>query len=269
MQKTIVITGATDGIGLATTKMLLAEGHKVLMHGRNPQKLADAAASLDADGQNTEQYIADLSDLSEVVKLAGDIAKKHCGIDVLINNAGILKTQHTRTKDGLDVRFAVNTIAPFILTKELLPLLGSDSRVVNVSSAAAAPVNLAGLAGEETYDNAMEAYSQSKLAITMWTRSMASQAGNGDTVFVSVNPGSLLASKMVKEGFGIAGSDINIGADILCRAALSEEFANVSGQYYDNDSKRFAEPHADALNSAKVKAVVRKIEQIVSAALAK
>lgn len=269
MIKTIMITGATDGIGLATTKMLLAQGHKVLMHGRNPQKLADVAASLDADGQNIEQYIADLSVLKEVVKLADNISAKHTSLDALINNAGILKTQQTRTPDGLDVRFAVNTIAPFLLTKKLLPLLGSNSRVVNVSSASQSPVDLAGLTGDKTYENAMEAYAQSKLAITMWSRSMASQAGIGNTVFVSVNPGSLLASKMVKEGFGIAGADINIGADILCRAALSEEFASVSGQYYDNDAKHFSDPHADALDDAKVQAVVRNIEQIVSEALTK
>jgi NAD(P)-dependent dehydrogenase (short-subunit alcohol dehydrogenase family) len=267
MQKSIVITGASDGIGLATTKMLLDQGHRVLMHGRNPQKLADAAASLDAEGANTEQYIADLSELKNVVQLAKDISAKHSKIDVLINNAGVLKTKQTRTGDGLDIRFAVNTIAPFLLTEKLLPLLGSNSRVVNVSSAAAAPVDLAGLAGDKTFDNAMDAYSQSKLAITMWTRSMAALAGNENTVFVSVNPGSLLASKMVKEGFGIAGSDINIGADILCRAALSEEFANVSGQYYDNDAKRFADPHTDALDDATVKAVVTKIEHIVSQAM--
>ena len=269
MQKTIVITGASDGIGLATTKMLLDQGHRLLMHGRNPQKLADAAASLDAEGTNTEQYIADLSELKNVVKLAEDISARHSNIDVLINNAGVLKTQHTRTKGGLDIRFAVNTVAPFLLTEKLMPLLGTNSRVVNVSSAAAAPVDLVGLAGGNTYEDAMQAYSQSKLAITMWTRSMAAQAGNDDIVFVSVNPGSLLASKMVKEGFGIAGSDINIGADILCRAALSDEFANASGQYYDNDAKRFADPHADALDSAKVKAVVQKIEQIVADALGK
>lgn len=267
MQKTILITGATDGIGLATAKILLAQGHKVLLHGRNSQKLANVAASLDAGGENTEQYIADLSDLSEVVKLADNILAKHTHIDVLINNAGILKTQQTRTTDGLDIRFAVNTIAPFLLTKRLLPLLGSNSRVVNVSSAAAAPVDLAGLAGDKPYENAMEAYSQSKLAITMWTRFMASQASNGNIMFVSVNPASLLATKMVKEGFGVAGSDINIGADILSRAALSEEFANVSGQYYDNDAKRFSDPHADALDDAKVQVVVGKIEQIVSEVL--
>jgi hypothetical protein len=77
---------------------------------------------------------------------------------------------------------------------------------------------------------------------------------------VAVNPGSLLASKMVREGFGMAGKDINIGADILLRAALSDEFAQASGQYFDNDSGRFAPPHRDALDDAKVAEVVAAIE---------
>ena len=77
---------------------------------------------------------------------------------------------------------------------------------------------------------------------------------------VAVNPGSLLASKMVQEGFGVAGNDLRIGADILVRAALSSEFANASGAYYDNDAKCFTDPHRDALDSGKVAQVMRAIE---------
>ncbi len=81
----------------------------------------------------------------------------------------------------------------------------------------------------------MGAYAQSKLAITMWSRIMAEKLKDGPMI-VAVNPGSLLASKMVKEGFGVAGNDLSIGADILTRATLSDEFANASGKYFDNDS---------------------------------
>ena len=105
----------------------------------------------------------------------------------------------------------------------------------------------------------MGAYSQSKLAITMWTKVMAEANPEGPMV-VAVNPGSLLASKMVKEGFGVAGNDINIGADILIRAALSDEFVSASGQYFDNDSGQFASPHPDALDQGKNAAVVEAVE---------
>ena len=261
MKKTILLTGATDGIGLATAKMLLEQGHHLLLHGRNAQKLADVASDLSTmiDNASIDTYVADLSNFSDVKKLATEIIAKHKTIDVLINNAGVLKTSKVTTADGLDVRFVVNTLAPFLLTQLLLPLMKSDGRIVNLSSAAQAPVNLEALAGKIQLDD-MGAYSQSKLAITMWSKIMAQELTDGPLV-VAVNPGSLLASKMVKEGFGVAGHDIDIGADILSRAALSDEFANASGQYFDNDSGQFAPPHQDALDQRKTEEVVKAIKK--------
>lgn len=263
--KTILITGATDGIGLATARQLAQQGHTLLIHGRNPAKLADAQKTLSAlpGAGRIETFVADLSKLADVDKLAQAVLQQHTHLDVLINNAGVLRTPETRTANGLDVRFAVNTVAPYLLTQRLLPLLGAGSRVVNLSSAAQAPVDLDALAGRKPLAD-MPAYAQSKLAITMWTRHMArAPKDNNGPMIVAVNPGSLLASKMVKEGFGVAGSDIRIGADILCRAATSPEFAQAAGQYFDNDAGRFAPPHADALDDRKVDAVVQAIEAII------
>ena len=98
----------------------------------------------------------------------------------------------------------------------------------------------------------------------MWSRHLALSFGHKGPVVVAVNPGSMLGSKMVKEGFGVDGGDIRIGADILVRAALSEEFESANGQYYDNDAKRFAEPHPDALDANKSEAVVRAIEGVLA-----
>lgn len=98
----------------------------------------------------------------------------------------------------------------------------------------------------------------------MWSFELAQQLGDKGPVIIAVNPGSLLATKMVREGFGTAGHDINIGVDILCRAALSDEFSDASGKYYDNDSKCFADPQVDALNPAVRKEVVHTIEQILN-----
>ena len=83
-----------------------------------------------------------------------------------------------------------------------------------------------------------------------------------EQVVVAVNPGSMLGSKMVQEGFGVSGGDLNIGADIIRRAALSDEFVGMSGRYFDNDSGRFAEPHSDALNAVNRQNVVQQIEQV-------
>lgn len=98
----------------------------------------------------------------------------------------------------------------------------------------------------------------------MWSRTLAEDLGDKGPVVVAVNPGSLLGSKMVKEGFGIPGGDLAIGVDILMRAALSDEFAGATGQYFDNDSGRFASPQPDGLDDAKCREVVKAIEDVLA-----
>ena len=266
MQKSILVTGSTDGIGLEAARLLVAQGHRVLLHGRNPSKLKEVKktlARLAGDGQ-VESYLADLSRMNEVEALAKTVAGRHKRLDVLINNAGVFLTPEPVTQDGLDTRFAVNTIAPYLLTQRLLPLLGTFGRIINLSSAAQSPVDLEALAGRVRLSDDYDAYAQSKLAITMWSRSMALALGDKGPVIVAINPGSLLGTKMVKEGFGMAGKDIGIGADILVRAALSDEFAAASGKYFDNDSGRFAKPHRDAINTQKSAEVVQAIEAVLA-----
>ena len=182
---------------------------------------------------------------------------------MLINNAGVYKTPDSITPDGYDVRFVVNTIAPYLLTRQLLPLMDNTGRVINLSSAAQSPIDLKAFAGKARLSDS-EAYAQSKLAITMWTRQLALESGDEAPVFIAVNPGSLLATKMVKEAYGMDGGDVQIGADILCRAALDEEFSGVTGQYYDNDSGQFTAPHGDALDQEKSRKVVDAIDTVLS-----
>ncbi len=266
MEKTILLTGATDGIGLETAKMLVAQGHRILLHGRNRAKLEAVKHTLSGlrHDARLETFVADLSRMADVAALAHSVAETHRQLDGLINNAGVFKVTETVTADGLDTRFAVNTVAPYLLTQRLLPLFGASGRVVNLSSAAQAPVDPLALAGDARVTDDFAAYAQSKLALTMWTRAVAGTLGDAGPVIVAVNPGSLLATKMVKDGFGMAGNDIGIGADILCRAALSEEFAGASGLYFDNDSGRFAAPHADARDPARCAHIVRVIEEIMA-----
>ncbi|MFW2440582.1 MAG: SDR family NAD(P)-dependent oxidoreductase [Arenicellales bacterium] len=262
MQKIILITGSTDGIGLATARMLVSQGHHVLLHGRNPEKMADVEKMLSAlpgDGR-VESYIADLSRMADVETLAKAVTERHTKLDVLINNAGIFRAPRTITQEGLDVRFAVNTIAPYLLTQRLLPLMGASGRVVNLSSAAQSAVDPEALTGRVKISDDFAAYAQSKLAITMWSRVMALSLKDGDPAIIAVNPGSMLGTKMVKQGFGVAGNDIHIGADVLIRAALSDEFETASGLYFDNDSGQFASPHPDALDPQKSEEIVRLIE---------
>ncbi len=266
MQKTILITGSTDGIGLEAAKVLYSQGHRILLHGRSDAKCKAAEKALSGlpGGGRVASYLADLSRMVDVKTLGQAIAANQEALDIVINNAGVLRTADTFTDDGLDIRFAVNTFAPYLLTQQLLPRLRPGARIVNLSSAAQSPVNLEALAGRITIPDQLSAYAQSKLALTMWSRTLAESQKKNGLMVVAVNPGSLLATKMVKEGFGMAGKDIRIGADILVRAALADEFAAASGLYFDNDIGGFASPHPDALDRKITETVLNVIEKILA-----
>lgn len=264
MKKTILITGSTDGIGLATANTLLKLGHKVLVHGRSEDKLTHVKQQLSKSFSEEQvfTYKADLSNIDEVKALASKIKRDHKKLDALINNAGVFIVPETVTSNGFDVRFMVNTIAPYLLTQQLLPLLDETSRVINLSSAAQSSV----LPEELTKPSALSdsaVYAKSKLALTMWSRQMALQLGvNGPSV-IAINPKSFLGSKMVEQAYGVAGGNLQIGADILVRAVLSDEFANASGLYFDNDIGQFSSPHQDALDTKKIADITDVIESII------
>lgn len=260
--KIILLTGSTDGIGFEAAKQLVEKGHHVLLHGRNPKKLAKVEAELSAaagEGK-VETFACDLSKLSEVDAFAKAVSEKHDKIDVVINNAGVYKTPVTRTDDGLDIRFAVNTIAPYLLTKKLIPLIPKHGRVVNLSSAAQSPVRMDALAGKTSLGDD-QAYAQSKLGIAMWSKALSTEF---DQVIVAVNPASFLGTKMVKEAYGVEGKDLSIGADIIVEAAVGKKFERASGKYFDNDSGAFRPPHPDGSNVQKSKALVEAMDSILN-----
>ena len=262
--KKILITGATDGIGLETALLLAAQGCHLLMHGRSESKLNRASDKVKQQSPNVviNTYLADLSKFEDITLLTQAILQDHEGIDVIINNAGVFKMPKPITKDGLDARFVVNTFAPAIITESLLPILSSNGRIVNLSSAAQAPIHLDAMRGDVPLDDEFQAYAQSKLALTIWSQQLA-QTLKPKQVCVAVNPGSLLASKMVKEGFGVAGNDLSIGAQILTKAAVSEEFSDASGKYFDNDSRQFSPPHPFAQSAEHCQQVMDELNRII------
>ncbi|WP_394130158.1 SDR family NAD(P)-dependent oxidoreductase [Shewanella maritima] len=263
MQKTILLTGATDGIGFETAKQLVELGHHVIVHGRNPvkvDKVVNQLAPINKQAKLTP-LVADLSLFGSVETMIAEVKQGFAHLDVLINNAGVFNVAQANTEDGFDVRFVVNTFAPYRLTTELLPLMSKNSRVVNLSSAAQATVDYNALLGKRTLtDN--PAYAQSKLALTMWSAYLGEQHKSTGPMIVSVNPKSLLGSKMVQDAYGIKGSDLSVGADILVSAALADEFADAHSKYYDNDIAAFANPHPDAMDTKNNQHMVETLNQL-------
>lgn len=278
MTKTILITGSTDGIGKLTALKLAEAGHQVYLHGRNADKLASVIAEVKAVAtgaavDNINGFVADFSDLTDVLKMAAEVNEKLPKLDVLINNAGIYTTASPTTKDGLDVRFVVNYLAPYELTNALLPLLkkSDKARIVNLSSAAQAPISYKAFAGQDRLAD-KDAYAQSKLALTMWSMDLADTVAADDINVIAVNPGSLLNTKMVDEAYGQHWSSADKGANILTELAISDEFADDTGKYFDNDIKdgvhgdargAFGQPHADALNKEAIAELERQTQTVL------
>lgn len=262
--KTILITGSTDGIGKLVAIKLAKAGHKIYLHGRNPEKLATVISEIkeQTKNENIKGFVADFSDLDAVKQMAHQIEQEVSQIDVLINNAGVYNSSKSQNDDGLDMRFVVNYLAPFLLTNELIPLLkkGKKSRIINLSSAAQSPIDYEVLTGVETRSQG-EAYAQSKLALTMWSFYLAKE--EPDINVIAVNPGSLLNTNMVKEAFGNYWSPADKGANILYKLAISDDYQDSSGKYFDNDKGTFAEAHPDAYDEKKIDKLITTTVKIL------
>ncbi len=265
MKKKILITGSTDGIGKLAAIKLAKDGHEIYLHGRNADKLSKVITEVKAAANNdkVKGFVADFSDLAAVKKMAQQIKQELSSLDVLINNAGVLKSPNAHNQEGFDMRFVVNYFAPYLLTKELLPTLqaGENSRIINLSSAAQSPVSLDALSvGAQLSEQT--AYAQSKLALTMWSFYLAKK--QSVVAVVAVNPGSLLNTNMVKEAYGRFWSSADKGANILYDLAVLEKFANASGKYFDNDQGGFGKAHGDAYNDDVIEKLIYETEEVLS-----
>ncbi|GIK38095.1 MAG: 3-oxoacyl-ACP reductase [Chloroflexota bacterium] len=251
-QQTILLTGATDGLGKQTALALARQGATLLLHGRDPQRLETTRQEIrDATGNShLETYRADFASLAQVRSLAQAVQAKHPRLDLLINNAGIGggKSGEARrevSQDGYELRFAVNYLAPFLLTHLLLPCLRHTppSRIINVSSAGQVPLDFGDVMLERHYDP-LNAYRQSKLAQVMFTFDLAEKLKEEQITVNCLHPASLMNTKMVYESFGYTLSTIEDGVNALMYLATSPDLDGVTGKYFDQQQESRANAQA-------------------------
>jgi NAD(P)-dependent dehydrogenase (short-subunit alcohol dehydrogenase family) len=251
-QQTILITGATDGLGRALAAELAAGGASLLIHGRDDERgNATIAEIRERSGNATLRWLrADLASLEEVRALARQVADECERLDALVNNAGIGTTLpgdggRMESRDGYELRFAVNYLAGYLLTRSLLPLLqhSAPARVVNVSSAGQAPIDFDDVMLARGYDG-VQAYCQSKLAQIMFTFDLAAELDASAVSATCLHPGTYMPTKIVRAAGVEPVTALEQGVNATRRLVADRQLDGVSGVYFNGLGE--ARPHPQA-----------------------
>jgi NAD(P)-dependent dehydrogenase (short-subunit alcohol dehydrogenase family) len=250
--RTILITGATDGLGRALARSLAAGGDTVILHGRDEVRLKDVADEIGAADGRAITVRADLADLAQVRRLAEDVRGATDRLDVLVSNAGIgsglpVGRERATSHDGYELRFAVNYLAGFLLTLELLPLLrrSAPARIVNVASLGQHPIDFADLQIERGYSGG-RAYGQSKLAQIMSGFELAGRLPASEVTVNSLHPGTYMPTKIVVAEIGHTVDSLDTGRRATER--LVSDPGLPTGRFFDRTRETRA--HAQAYDAA-------------------
>jgi NAD(P)-dependent dehydrogenase (short-subunit alcohol dehydrogenase family) len=249
VDRTILITGATDGLGRELAQRAHGDGWRVLAHGRDRERLARLAAEL----PGAEPLPADLARLADVRALADAVATATARLDVLVNNAGIGSTgadgreRREVSSDGHELRFAVNYLAGYALTQRLLDLLraSAPARIVNVASAGQTAIDFDDVMLERGYDGT-RAYCQSKLAQVMFTIDLAAALDPAAVTVNALHPATYMPTKMVRESGATPVSTLEQGVEATWRLVADAALDGVSGRYFNGT--RAGSPDAQALD---------------------
>src|SRR5215210_4660200 len=251
-EKVCLITGATSGIGKATAMELASMGASVVMVGRDRGRGEAALAEIKEESANAsvDLMLADLSSQEEIRRLAHEFKEAYPRLDVLINNAGLFRSERITTADGLETTFAVNHLAYFLLTNLLLDGLeiSAPSRIVNVSSGdhASGTIDFDDLQAEKGYKGA-KAYSQSKLANVLFTYELAKKLEGTGVSANCLHPGAGIRTNFGSGVSGIFGFTVRAlrplmkspekGAETSIYLASSPEVEGLSGRYFVKEAE--------------------------------
>lgn len=236
--KIVLLTGATDGIGLQAANFLAQEGAQLILHGKDLDKLRKTTNDLirKTGHQNISYLKADLTSFSEIEMLSTSVHKQFFHIDILINNAGIYENEKILLPNGIEKNFMVNYLAGFALTLSLLDLLkkSKNARIINVSSMIHAKhIDFENLNAEKYYSGD-QAYALSKLGNLLFTYELSDRLKAENITVNALHPG-VINTKLLRKGWGALGNSVDEGAKRLLYLAKSAEVQNISGSYFVND----------------------------------
>jgi len=251
-QTTVLVTGATDGLGRGVASELARRGASVLVHGRSAERGKQLVDELRRTTGNDriELYLADLADLGQVADLAVRVTGEHDRLDALVNNAGIGSglpdsREREESADGYELRFAVNYLAGYALTERLLPLLrrSAPARIVNVASLGQQAIEFDDVMLMQGYDG-WRAYRQSKLAQVMYTVDLAERLPAAEVTANSLHPATFMPTKIVTEEQDYTVDALEFGVANVVRLVVDPDLADVTGRFFDRDAEAKADSQA-------------------------
>lgn len=268
--ETILITGSTDGLGRYLAVRLGTAGALVLVHGRDAGRAEQVRQEIRAaGGPEPEITLADLADLREVDRLADEVARRVGRLDVLVNNAGVgfgrPGAARQVSADGIELRFAVNYLAGYRLTRLLLPLLISSApaRIVNVASAGQHAIDFSDPMLEHRYDG-VSAYRRSKLAQVMLTVDLAEELRSARVTVNALHPASYMDTTMVHNAETDPVSTVAEGGEAALRLITDPAPEALTGRYFHG--QREARAHEQAYDSQARRRLKRMSDELIAAA---